>query len=208
MNILILIPMYKMMEAEAVKSLLEMCIDIHNKGDNYNIAVSNNISIALARNNMFKLVAESGQRYDYVLSIDTDHLYSAKKLYDLINKMEDNELELLLAAYFVRGISENKVRKFAHLKRNEKGVVTKIIYDPNNRPTGIIDVDIIGFGFVVLRPAFIKKIYDKHKVLFKMDPVDFTTEDVYFSKLVKEDGYRLCIDADTIIGHFMSVVNI
>ncbi len=70
-----------------------------------------------------------------------------------------------------------------------------------------IDCDVLGFGFLLMRQSFVKKMVDTYgDDLFLFDIKDNSTEDVYFCRQAKKLGTRVCFDADTIVGHLMMVV--
>ena len=191
-------PAYKYMEIPAVQSLVAMQADIYNKGDNINVAFVHGFNTAAARNNLFEYAA-SQTDVDYVLNIDSDHIYKASKAYALIEKLEENKLDMLSAGYFLRN-----GRYFVH-GRHLDG---KFIKYKENEVSGIVDCDVIGFGFLLMKWDFVSKMVKAFpKDLFKLDVKDNTTEDVYFCRKAKEFGTRICFDADTIVGHLATVVN-
>jgi hypothetical protein len=200
MKIYALMPAQKVIQVEAVQALIAMQADIYNNGDNFNIAFTNGHNPVLARISLMRHAAIQ-ENVDYVLWLDSDHIYRAKALYTLIEKMNKENLDALSAGYLVRGPCET----FAHGRHLEDGTFKQF---EKKDCEGIVDADVLGFGFFLMKHSFVKSFVDKHGTdLFHMDYKDNSTEDVYFCRKMKEDGYRVCFDADTIVGHLMTWVN-
>jgi hypothetical protein len=121
-------------------------------------------------------------------------------LYTLIRKCEENNLEMLSAGY----LTKDTTRYFAHGKFLEDGSFTKI---HSKDVSGIVDCDVLGFGFLLMKKDFVKKMVETYpEDMFLFDIKDNSTEDVYFCRQAKKLGTRICFDADTIVGHLMMVV--
>lgn len=203
MKIAVCLPFYKIMETAAVESLVSMLSSITNKGDKYDVVFVHGLGISLARNTMFnQILKEPEGTYDYVLSLDTDHIYSAGVLYQLIGDIETlGGLDFISAAYASRG---NKEQIYAHLAIPLENDPKRCAI-PLNSVSGIVDCYSVGFGFVVLKPAFIKKMKDTFGILFKWADDTYTGEDVYFCRNAAKLGARVCFDADARIWHLGTV---
>jgi len=200
MKIVALMPTQKVLQTEAVQGLVAMQADIYNHGDNINFAFTNGHNPVLARVSLFRHAALQSDA-DYVLCLDSDHLYSGKKLYALIDSLEKNNLPMLSAAYLVRG----PCRTTAHGRFMEDG---KFLQYQLDECKGIVDCDVFGFGFLLLKYKFVSDIVEKYQTdLFHMDYKDNSTEDVYFCRKMKADGHRVCFDSDVVVGHIMTWVN-
>ena len=200
MKILALMPAQKVLMVEAVQSLVAFQADIYNRGDNVNICFTNGHNPVNARTSLANYVSKANEG-DYVLWIDSDHIYAPKKFYTLVEKLEKNNLEMLSAAYLVR----SKGRTTAHGSFLEDGSFKQHQIEEQS---GITDCDVLGFGFLVMKYSFLKRMVEKYpNDLFHMDCSNNSTEDVYFCRQVKKEGVRICYDADTIIGHLTVVVN-
>jgi choline kinase len=201
MNILALMPTSKVMEIAAVQSLVAFQSAIYNKKDNVTIAFSNGFNVVKART--FLLHYANGQKADWIIWLDSDHIYNAKAMYDMIEKMQRDSLDVLSAKYYVRDATLEKIT--AHGNFSPDGF--KKFKEPITG--GIIDCDVFGLGFCVMRPSFVKKMIDTYdKDLFKFDLDDNSTEDVYFCRQIKKLGARVCFDNDNTIGHITSVLHI
>ena len=187
------------MDIPAVQSLVSLQADIYKRGDNINTVFINGFNAAKARTKLMEYASKCTD-VDYVVNIDCDQLYSSDDLYTIIDKIEKNNLDMLSAGYLVK----DTTRFFAHGKFNDDGSFSKI---HSNGASGIIDCDVLGFGFLVMKHSFVKKMVDTYKDdLFLFDINDNSTEDVYFCRQAKKVGTRICFDADTIVGHLMTVV--
>jgi len=204
MKIIACMPSYKIMDVLAVRSLVAFQADIYGKGDNLLMTFTNGYTAAHGRNFMFKYAAT--QEADYVLSLDSDHIYSAKAIYTLIDKLEKNNYELLSAKYWARGDFRANSRVIAGGDFAKDGKFE--LRNPPEDETGIQEVDVMGLGFMLLRHSFVKKMCAKYKNLFYTNRFNDYADDVVFSRFCKDEGVIQRYDADTMIGHLSTVINI
>lgn len=186
------------MEVPAVISLTGLQADVYNKGDNINIIYTNGFNPVHARSHLTKYASE--HESDWVVWLDSDHIYKASILYSLIDKCKEDNLNMLSANYYVRG----KGKVSAHTRFDiEKG------HFKQEELTGdVMECDIVGFGFLVMRWDFLKDMFDKFgDDLFSMDFKNNTTEDVYFCRKVKEAGHKVLFHSGITVGHLTTVVN-
>ena len=199
MKITACLPAYKIMDIPAVASGFALQAGVYQRGDHIDILLSHGYLVDRAR----QLMTEEALRRksDYILNIDSDHVFETQQLYDIIERLEANKLQMLSAKYYVRNalIPPRPIAMCNWDKTKKKFV--KII--PLGKETGIHDCDVVGNGFLVIKYDFMKKLFDKYHTLFKLSHYG---EDMYFCDLVKKEGARVCYDADTIIGH-LSLVN-
>ena len=202
MKILALIPAYKIMDVAAVQSLLGFQSGVYNKGDKLEIVFVYGFNAAKARTKLLSYAA-SKKDVDYVINIDSDHIVKASDMYKLIKKLERNNLDMLSAGYLVRSTAG---RTYAHGKFRKNGTFRKL---NETKKRGLIDCDVLGFGFLLMKHSFVKRMVKKYgEDLFLMDSGNNGTEDVYFCRQCKKEGVRICFDADTMVGHITSVVQI
>ena len=204
MNILALMPTSKVMEIAAVQSLVAFQSAIYNRKDNVTIAFSNGFNAAKARTFLMHYAKDQiiADKADWVIWLDSDHLYNATAMYDMMAKMDRDGLDILSAKYYVRDATLKKVT--AHGNFSETGF--KKYEEPI--PGGIIDCDVVGLGFCIMRPGLVLKMIEMFdKDLFKFDLDDNSTEDVYFCRQVKKAGARVCFDNDVKIAHITSVLH-
>lgn len=198
LKIAVLIPFYRFMDGKAVESLIAMMADIHSRGDIYVPVICQNIFIESARAFLLKGTVEHVPDADYVLCLDTDHVYSATALYGLIDAMEANDLEWLSAAYACRGVPN----VYAHLEGSKKIKMGTV--------SGIVRCDVVGFGFLVMRMRFMKHMWAKYgNTLFARSVVDgkiHVGDDVRFSELAAAEGHKPAFHAGIKVGHLSQVV--
>ncbi len=196
-------PSYKIMDVLAVRSLIAFQADVYSRGDNIAFTFTNGYTASHGRNVMFRHAAK--QEADYVISLDSDHIYSSIALYDLIKRIKENDLQMLSAKYYARNDFRLDGRTVAMGKYDNDGKFEMHVPAPDE--SGIVDMDVVGLGFCVMKHSFVKEMTDKHENLFHIDSKGNFADDVVFCSFVKESGYRVCYDADTIIGHISVIVN-
>lgn len=200
MKILALMPTQKIMEIPAVQSLTAFQADVYRRKDALHIAFVNGFNPVLARTKLFEYAVK--EEADWVIWLDSDHIYKAKDMYALIEKCDDQGLPMLSATYYVR--TTDKIT--AHGKYLESGAFQK--FSKSELNGSLVEADVIGFGFVVMRHSFMKTLYDKYKDdLFRMDATANSTEDVYFCRKAKEAGHKILFDPSIVVGHLTTVVN-
>lgn len=200
MKIVITMPTYRVMDVNCVQSLVAFNNVLAMQGNHVCMLFANNCMIQTGR----QLLIESACKIvgaDYVLCLDSDHIYDTNKFYKLVSDMEMAKLGMLSAKYYKRNYFK-KPRQIAACKRFH-GELQHIA--PKENETGIKECDVVGFGFLLMKFDFIKNLLNKEKVLFKMDGQG---EDIYFCDLVKKHGHKVCYDADVVIGHMSTIVNI
>ena len=211
MRIVACMPAYKIMDVLAVRSLVAFQADVYSRGDNLLITFTGGYTASHGRNVMFRYAAE--QEADYVISLDSDHIYSAQAMYNLIDKMEKNNLQLLSAKYYARSDMRANNRTVAmgrYEKDDREGFklhVPPLDEDGRDSETGLIEMDVVGLGFCVMKHSFVKEMTSKYKHLFHVDRKGNFADDVVFSGFVQDQGYKLFYDADNIIGHISVIVN-
>ena len=190
-------PCYKIMEISAVQSLTAMQADIYSRGDKLNIVYVNGFNAMQARTMLTKYACENES--DWVIWLDSDHIYKASDMYALIDRCEKDSFGMLSANYYVRG----KDKVTAHTRLD-----AELGHFKQEELTGdVMECDVIGFGFVVMRWSFLKKMFDRfQKDLFLLDHTDNTTEDVYFCRKVKEIGDKVLFHSGITVGHIASVI--
>lgn len=206
MKLAILIPIYKTMEASCVQSLLDFYSRIHASGIEVRFYFANGFNAARARLGLARSVCEEKEFIaDFVLWLDSDHIYSNKTFDGLINAMEAQNLPMLSAAYKLRG-SEETVHgitedgKFRHFHYKDFAEL------PDDH---LIECDVVGFGFLLMRGDFLRNMWGKHgEDLFKMDIGMNGTEDVAFCQCAKKDGIKILFHPKMRVGHIEMCVRI
>lgn len=207
MNLSVLIPIYKTMDAACVQSLLSMTCHIQEAGHKIRFFFANGFNAARARVGLAREGAEDKVfQADYFLWVDSDHIYDPSALMKLINKMEDENLPMLSAAYKLRG-SEETVHGVTPIGGTFKHFHYKEFSElPESH---LIEADVVGFGFLVMKGDFLRDMWRKHgEDLFKMDIGINGTEDVAFCQCAKKDGHKVMFDPKIRIGHMELCVRI
>lgn len=193
MNILILMPMYKMMDVHCVISLVDFIQNLHEDGHKARIVFTHGFNAAKARKQLAQHATEK-EGFDYILWLDTDHIYKTEELYKLIDRMKAENLPMLSATYTLHGCSETahgitEGDEFRHFTQDEL-------------KKGVIDCTVVGFGFLVMTREFLKEMWDTYgDNLFILDAKENCTEDVKFCRCVLDSGHRVCFDSDVKVGH-------
>lgn len=208
MNIHILIPIHKTMDAPCVQSLIAMTTDLYMDGHKVKFIFANGFNAARARQGLLKTLCEDAKKFqsEYALWVDSDHLYYKDNFDSLVKTMKEKDLPLLSGTYKMRGSEET-----AHGRHNDKGVFEHIHYkELNDLPEGsLVDASVIGFGFVVMKTSWLCDLWTKHgDDLFKMDIGENGTEDVAFCTKVLKDGHKILFDPKVRIGHIEIAVRI
>jgi len=199
MRLMVLMPLHKSMNTSCVISLVDFIVDTMVSGHTVKPVFVSGFNAAKARKMLAKSAAENSKDFDYVIWLDSDHLYRKEDLLDLIFRMEKENLGMLSACYklhgspdTVHGITENG--EFRHFKEEEL-------------KEDLIDCQVVGFGFLVMRAEYIKKMWDTFgDNLFVLDAKDNGTEDVKFCKCALDIGDRVCFDPKVKVGHLESAV--
>ena len=207
MNILVLMPMYKVMETACVQSLIGFQNEVYDKDDRLKFVFTNGFNAAKSRNLLANYAATTEEEFDFILWLDSDHIYQAQAMYDLYARMKEKDLPLLSASYKVRGgdiTAHGKYFKEEEAYRQFKCDDLKEIVAGE-----VCECDVLGFGFMVMEKDFLKAMHEKYgNDLFILDNADNATEDVQFCKLVKQEGYKVCFDPNIKIGHIQIAVRI
>ena len=199
MKLMILMPLHKSMNTSCVISLVDFIQHLHEGGHTIKNVFVNGFNAAKARKILSKYAAENAADYDYCLWLDSDHLYKVDDLLKLIDRIEKNNIGMLSACYKLHGspdtahgITEDGA--FRHFKEDEL-------------KEDLIDCQVVGFGFLVMKTSFMKKMWDTFgDNLFVLDAKDNGTEDVKFCKCVLDVGDRVSFDPMVKVGHLESAV--
>ena len=197
---MVLMPVHKSMNTSCVISLVDFVQDLHQSGHKAKMVFVNGFNAARARLALSKYVATSGKGYDYVIWLDSDHVYKKSDLLKLMKRMKKANLKMLSACYklhghpdTVHGITDSK-KVFRHFRDDEL-------------KKKLIDCQVVGFGFLLMKRTYLKKLWDKYgNKLFVMDAKENCTEDVRFCKCVLDEGDRVVFDPTVKVGHVETAI--
>jgi len=194
MSIMVLMPIYKAMDASCVISLIDFHQQLVEDGHRCKFVFSNGFNAAKARKALTSYAVELKDKFDYVLWLDSDHIYKKKDFYALIKRMEEENLPMLSGTYKLHGSTET-----AHGITDDNGFRH---FKEGELDGSVIDCQVVGFGFLVMRPNLLKVLWKKYgEDLFILDSKENCTEDVTFCRAVKEIGERVCFDSKVKVGH-------
>lgn len=206
MKIQLMLPIYKTMEAPCVQSLINMQADFHIAGHIMQPCFANGFNAARARVGLARHAGEDTKfNADYILWIDSDHLYQKADFDTLVQAIEKNDLQMLAASYKMRGSEETchgitEDGKFRHFHYEELNKLDK---------AALVECGVVGFGFLVMKASFLKEMWAKYKDdLFKLDATKNGTEDVTFCNLAREEGYKVMFHPWVRVGHMETAVRI
>lgn len=202
MRIVATMPTHKVMEIPAVMALLKMQKDFHDDGHEFDLLSYSGFNPYFSRNLLFKGAMKKD--VDWILSLDSDHVYSARAFYDLAER----KVDIICAKYYVSGGVGLDQRPLAmgNWKDGEHKKFLQIYAPKNER--GLHECDVIGFGFTLIRPEVMVKIYKDGDSFFTPSGSVFQTDDVLFCNKAKDCGYKIYYDADVLIGHLAVTSNI
>ncbi len=199
MKIEILLPIYRAMDAACVQSLVNLQSDLHLAGNDVKFCFANGFNAARARVGLARYAGEDNNfEADYVLWLDSDHIYTKENFDLLVKEIEERNLPMLSGAYKMRGSEQT-----AHCGTKD-GVVTHYHYrELNELPEGtLVECDVVGFGFLLMRASFLKEMWAKYKEdLFKLDAGANATEDVTFCNLARKEGHKVMFHPKARVGH-------
>lgn len=195
MNIVVLMPLYKAMDAHCVISLIDFHQQLIADGHNLKFVFTNGFNAAKARRALSKFVGDCEDEYDYVLWLDSDHIYKKEDFYSLVKRIEKENIPMVSATYRLHGCSDT-----AHGITDEKGF--RHYKQDELQGEELIDCQVVGFGFLLMKYKFMKELWNKHGLdLFVLDAKQNATEDVKFCRVVLDDGHRVCFDPQVRVGH-------
>lgn len=202
MKVLVMMPLYKIMDASCVISLIGFQSEFYDANIAMKFAMCNGFNAAKARRGLVKHAAEETFDYDYALWLDSDHFYKKADFDTLVARMEKDNLSMLSGSYKMRGSNET-----AHGITDEKGFHH---FDYKDfKPGELVECDVVGFGFLVMKRQFIKDMVAQFgDRLFYLDADQNGTEDVTFCARAKEAGHKVMFHPDVRIGHVESALRI
>ncbi len=199
MTFMILMPLYKAMDASCVISLIDFHQQLIEEGHRCKFFFTHGFNAAKARRGLAKSAAEIKDEFDYVLWLDSDHIYRTDHLFRLIDRMKKENIPMLSGTYKLHGNTET-----AHGITDEKGFrhFTEDELNVAKEKDVLIDCQVVGFGFLLMTHSFLRELWNKHgERLFILDSKENCTEDVSFCRKVKEEGARVCFDPSVKVGH-------
>lgn len=162
-----------------------------------------NTLVGQARNELVKKFIQNSrkEKIDYVLWMDSDHIYEVKHFEELRKGMITHNLNMVSCLYFSRKV-DGDILPIMYLEKGDK--YAPIVEIPENK---LIKVDGTGFGFILMRPKVLLDMYAQEPFMFTSSNGQLG-EDLYFFRLAKQFGYSPFIDTSQIIRHVGGAIGI
>lgn len=185
-KILIAIPTAKYIESETFKSIYDLKIP-----ENYETEFQffYGYNIAQIRN----LIAHWAKNYDYLFSVDSDIVFEKNTL----EKLLQHDKDIVSGLYIQR--KEEKILEI--YESNEIGGVKNIALEKTLKQK-LIEIEACGFGCVLIKSEVIEKIgYPQFVYKDALDHRNTISEDIYFCKRAKQEGFKLWADTTIVCEH-------
>lgn len=182
MKILIAMPCSKYIETECVVSLF----GVEKIDAEYELYVPKGYSVDMSRNIASRYAVDNN--FDYIFWVDTDMILPE----DALTKMFSHGKDFVSGVYSYKFIGN----KNAVAKRLIDGVYEDISIKEIQESKGIVEVDGVGFGCVLMKVDMLKKI-DFPWFIY----TEGMGEDIFFCRKAQEKGYKIYLDTDVICGH-------
>jgi len=137
--------------------------------------------------------------YDYILYADSDIIFDADDLRQLLSHDAD-----IVSGLYITRHGENKNVSYTEIitRRRFPYRTPKLIHDV--RKSGYSEIAAVGFGFCLIKCEVIKSMLKRYKSLF--EPKWGVGEDIAFCIRAKKCGYKIMIDRDVKLGHIGEMV--
>lgn len=187
-KILIALPCYRTMEAEAVDSLCQVITwsNRHLEGYSVEMKMAARQQVVVARSGLAQHALDHD--FEYILFIDDDHVWPV----DVIARLLAHRKEAVSAVYFRRTPPYGPVA-FRGVKLDNGEVVYERLRGDEK---GLQPVDAVGMGCFLLEVDILKKM---EQPFFVMEGRQGS--DMHFSWRIRELGIPIYLDCDLVVGH-------
>ena len=174
-KILIAVPTNKYVETETMKSIYDLTIPL---GYTTELQFFYGYQVDQIRN----LIADWGQRYDYVLNIDSDIVLPKDALVKMLNADKD----IISGLYIQRKPNDHILEVY-----DENGNIPI----ENIQGRGLVQIEACGFGCcLVKQKVFTDLDYPHFKYTSAIDHSNTISEDWYFCQKAKQNGFTTWLD--------------
>jgi glycosyltransferase involved in cell wall biosynthesis len=186
-KILIAVPTAKYIEPETFKSIYDLDIP---EGYKVEFQFFYGYQIDQIRN----LSAEWAKSYDYMLSVDSDIILPK----DTLTKMLSADKDIITGLYIQRIPNTHTVEVYMV---TANGGMTNIPYELLKNK-GIVEVAGCGFGACLVKSEVFRKMeYPHFNYQSALNHRDTISEDVYFCKKARDNGFKVWADTTIICDH-------
>ena len=203
-RVLVLMPTYKWIPSKTFSSFWHL---MYYFNQNYYVDMQfvENTLIGQARDELFQkaLTMMEKVKYDYVLWLDSDHIFEKEQFITLKKTMKKYKQDIVSALYFSRKVDD--IKPVMLLESDVKGMYNHIAEIPEDT---LMEVDACGFGMMLMKQKVLKEIATKYPKPFTHDNIDNIGEDVLFFKRASEFGYKPVVDTSVVIRHMGGSIGI
>lgn len=208
-RICLLLPTYRMVPVPAYQSMISFISNLYKHGHEVAEVMVDQCNVVAARNKLataaYEIEKEEGA--DLYVWIDSDHTFRYENFMELVYHfhMCGDEAKILSARNFTKDLSNPQVCAYT-----KKGTAYEPI--PANLEN-IQEVDAVGFGFIIIAPEVITKMYETHgsrQFMVKFtehESTDVVSEDLYWCDLVRNLGYKILVDNLVTPGHYGGIID-
>jgi hypothetical protein len=229
-NISILLPIYKVMDTKCVSAFYVFISQLYKYGFQPKMLILDQTLIVAARNELASWCVELNEsgnqerKSNTVMWIDSDHVFTINDFFNLLyhydryhkdgvveNGRVVPKIDILSGRYVTRDVVTPKVCGFLN-KGESDG--TPLWYPVKFDTTGIVEVDAVGFGYILMDYDVLKTLVAEHgKHLFELKMVGDKTkggvigEDMVFCQKAQKAGYKIYLDNDVEVGHMGGIID-
>lgn len=189
MNILIAVP-----SMDSVPAVFAQSLAMLEKVGNCAIAFKVGSLVYTSRNELAKQAIKMGA--DYVFWLDSDMVFEADTLKQMLKTMDENKLDMLSGVYYRRNPPYTPVL-FNKLETSDEEKVDFSEFE--KIPEGIFEVGGCGFGCVLMKTDVLISVLGRFRTFF--NPMKGAGEDLAFCIRARECGYKIYADSSISLGH-------
>ncbi len=200
------IPTYQYIPARSFESILKACLRLKSEYKKFGTSLCLNTYLPEARNIIANNILKYAKDDDLTLWFDADMVFEFDQVKQLLKSFESNDYDILSGLYFTKNENKKGTPHIYYLSKDKKKFITGIPSDLPER--GIINVDGVGFGFIVMRAEVLRRIKEEHGRCFDSEyyKENFAGEDLLFCSQAKKLGYKIGVDLSIKLGHYGGIV--
>ena len=208
-RICLLIPTYRTIPVPTFQSTISLISNLYKHGHEVAEVMVDQCQVVPARNKLAKAAyeIEKEEGADLYVWIDSDHTFSYETLMELVYHfhMCGDEAKILSARYFTKDLSDPQVVAYAKRGTGYEPIPANL--------ENIQEVDAVGFGFLIVDPEVITKMYEAHgsrqfMIQFtEHESTDVVSEDICWCELAREMGYKILVDNLVTCGHYGGIID-
>ena len=178
---------------DQVPQLFAQSLALLQKPENTTLAMKAGSLIYAARNDLATHAIQTD--VDYVFWMDSDMVFPADALVNMLKTAQENDLDFLSGLYFRRVPPYTPV---LFDKLDFRGNICSWS-EFKELPEGLFEIGGCGFGCVLVSTEVFLSIQAKHGNMFA--PIGNNGEDIAFCWRARDCGYKLWCDPSVVCGH-------